>query len=700
MSAIMDPVASIGRLSTSIAQLSVRVEKFAHQVRDAKQDMRDLSEKLASLEKCLDILEVDFEDPSVQSLDLKKKRLIRIVDGCDRVTKEMAKLLTSLSSGSGEIPWLGFPKTKMAELQDSLEEGQVALGGMIEMKQLLDAEERRISRAANPGQDSESMLSVHQSLLETADVPYAKEDPYPKSTRQQRQLLKSIHVPTATSISELGVLSSSPKDMRSSERYQSNPLIDPVEVRSRDQSNSGRWVQITKDNEQPRSNTNTSREPILVLHSPPRNQDPGTVRHWDSSLSEDLKSPQLIVVPIEHTGEYKEVISSNVSVKSLQNPRRTSEISALNPTLPSLHAGKLDQTAIQMAAKARNRLSLSEQKKTDKELLKRIKEGAEISKIVSLLDRGADPNASGPRNTVLTTEIQYSGRQQVIELLLSRDAEPNATSDGVPNHKIVEDGYVGRLKTGLGATRSIDAVANQVDILFLAALRTDIEIVKLLVNYGARVRPYPVSVFGNRSISSSTGSAQDRRNSAGSELSSHRSAVLVAAEKKKWDIVQFLVVHGADPNEIGEKSGSTLQLATASNKKDLMELLIEHGADVNAQGGQYGAALIAAAFEGHPTAATILLDAGANINIQSRRIGTALHAAVLNSYLNVVRLLLERGADTMIGFVLDTALQRLKDDPEDTNRKAIVRLLEAKGAKPGPVDKKVAEWAGLYTATY
>ena len=693
----MDPVASIRRLSTSIAYLSVKVEKFAHQVRDAKQDMRDLSEQLASLE---DILEGDFESPSEQSLDLKKKRLIRIVDDCDRVTKEMAKLLTSLSSGRGETPWLGFPKTKMAELQDSLEEGQLALGGMIEMKKTRDAEERHNRRAANAGQDSESMLSVHQSLLETAPVPYAIEDPYPKSTRPQRRSVNSIQVSAATSISRSGILSSSPEDMRSSEKYQSTPFSNlPVEARSKDQSNTGSDIQILKVNGHIRQSINTSRGKAPVSHNVQPNQDPRTIHPEDTFFSEDAKSPGLIVVPIEHTGEYKEVLSSNASVKSVQNLGRPSESSAPSSTSPSLLAGKIDQIAFEMAARARNRLSLSEQKKIDKELLKRIKEGAEMSKIVSLLDRGADPNASGPRNTALTTEIQYSGRQQVIELLLSRGAEPNATSDGIPEHKRVEDGYVGRLKTGLGATRSIDAVAHQIDILFLAALHTDIEIIKLLVSYGARLKPYPSSIFGQRSMSSSTG-ILERKNSAGSEPSSHRSAVLAAAESKKWDIVQFLIIHGADPNDVGVKSGSTLQLATASNKKDLMELLIEHGADVNAQGGQYGAPLIAAAVECHPTAAKILLDAGANVNIQSRSIGTALQAAVLNGYLNVVKLLLERGADTMIGFVLDTALQRLKDDPEDSNRKAIVRLLEGKGARSGPVEKKVPEWAGLFSESY
>lgn len=711
----MDPVASINRLSTSIAQLSVRVDKFADQVHEAKQDMEDLSEKLASLEECLEILEADFENPLVQYPDRQKKPLKRMIDDCDRITKEMITLLTSLSADRGQVSWSGFSKTKLANLLDSLEADRSGIDVVIGLKQISDAERNRLNRAASSDQDTESMLSVRQSLLETAPVPYAKEDPYPKPVKPPLQVLERRQTPVAAPVSRPDVPSSprwkqgrehGQEQGRSSMPVNSSPFTEsPIEVRSNDQQNESfesRKDSAVEPNDVPKSSPNSWSQTQFTSHTPASFRNATTAEPPDSYRIPDYywTSRQLIVTPLEHSGEGKEVVPSSFSVRSGRTIESTSEMSTRNSTYLPLEDGKLDQIAITAAAKARNRLSDSEQRKADKDLLKRIKEGAQISKIQPLLDLGADPNASGPRNTVLTTEIQYSGRQQVIELLLSRGAEPNATSDGIPKHRIIEDGNMERLRSRMGAGRSIDAVPYEVGVLFLAALHTNIDIVKLLVSYGARLRPYSGSASEQRSFSTENRPALDRRNSSTSRPGSHRSAVLVAAEAEKWDIVHFLTLHGADPNDIGEKTGSTLQLATASNKKDLMQLLIERGADVNTQGGKYGAALIAAAYEGHPTAAKILLDAGASINVQSRKLGTALNAAVMNGYLNVVKLLLERGADTKINYVLDTALQRLKDDPENTNRKAIVRILEARGAKSGPVDKKVAEWAGLFTDSY
>lgn len=707
----MDPVASISRLSTSIAQLSSRVDKFAHQVYDAKQDMEDLSDKLANLEECLETLESDFGNPLVQYAERQKKRLRTMVADCDRITKETATLLKSLSSESGDVLWSGYSREKFASLSDELEDNRQGIADMIGTKLLSDAQQNRFSRAANSEHDTESMLSVRQSFLETAPVPYAMEDPFPTRRIQPAQVFGRRQTPVTASLFRPDVVERAAEPERPWEqarndiRMNSTPFTDsPVDMRS---------------NGQPTRNTDTRKDSAVEQSDipqiqpkdwfetqftppPPQAAQITTTTNFQVSyrIPDDWTNRQLIVAPIEKSGDGKEVVPSSFSVRSGQTIGSLSETSVRESAYLPIEEGKLDQIGIIAADKARNRLSDSEQRKADKELLKRIKEGAEMSKIQPLLDRGADPNASGPRNTVLTTEIQYSGRQQVVEFLLSRGADANATSDGIPKHKIIEDGNMERLRSRMGAGRSIDAVPYQVGVLFIAALHTNIDMVKLLLSYGARLKPYSGAASDQRSFSPENRPTLDRKKSSTSQPGSHRSAVLIAAENEKWDIVQFLVMHGADPNDIGDKAGSTLQLATANNKKELMQLLIDRGADVNIAGGRYGAALIAAAYEGHPRAAKILLDAGANINVQSRKLGTALNAAVLNGYLNVVKLLLEKGADTKINYVLDTAVQRLKDDPENTNRKAIVRQLEAKGAKSGPVDKKVPEWAGLFSDSY
>ena len=702
----MDPSVSLNRLSTSVAQLSVRVAKFAEDVSDARQDMDALSEEITSLEVCLETLEEDFENSAVPYSEKQKKNLKKMIDDCDRIAKEMISLLTSLAPGNDGRPssWVGFPKTQMAKLHDALEADRSAIAIVVGMKQPSHAEQDRLGRIADSSADTESMLSVRQSLLDTALVPYAVEDPYakPKDPSEDPLVERSGAEPMATTISQIPTNSDQPNrdrtSIRSDTTLSNEALVDLLKAHqgsSRAKPDQGQHpVQM---NWNP---VHAAFEPQIDL---PENstleQQRAPQRRNDSQSLDDWTNSQLIVAPAERSGEDKEVVPLSSSSENTVVP--ASGLSAREATSVPFVDGKLDQIAITAAAKARNRLTDSEQRKVDQELLKRVKDGAEMSKIVSLLDRGADPNASGPRNTVLTTEIQYSGREQVIELLLSRGAEPNATSEGIPKHKIIEGGNMERLRSKLGAGRSIDAVPYRVGILFLAALHTNIEIVKLLVRYGASLRPYTGYTAGQqRSFSPDSGPSPDGRNSSGSQPGSHKSAILIAAQNDKWDIVHFLALQGADPNDTEVKSGTTLQLATASNKKELMQLLIDRGADVNIQGGRYGAALIAAAYEGHPTAAKILLDAGADINVQSRKFGTALNAAVLNGYLNVVKFLLERGADPKICYVLDTALQRLKDDPENSNRRSIVRALEARGAKPGPVDKKIAEFPGLFSETY
>ena len=82
--------------------------------------------------------------------------------------------------------------------------------------------------------------------------------------------------------------------------------------------------------------------------------------------------------------------------------------------------------------------------------------------------------------------------------------------------------------------------------------------------------------------------------------SSGQTALILAAEKGKWDVVGILVKHGADVNVKGEKyvcqfsnintitgsSGETaLIVAAEEGNLDIVNMLVEAGADVNAKFG-------------------------------------------------------------------------------------------------------------------
>jgi hypothetical protein len=411
--------------------------------------------------------------------------------------------------------------------------------------------------------------------------------------------------------------------------------------------------------------------------------------------------------PLEerHEGDFdKEVVPES---QSLSRPAGNNRVSSAQ-SLPevSVRTKRLDEVTIIANAKARGRLSDAVRNQLDRELLQKTKEKADIRKISGLLDCGANPDASGPRNTVLTTELQYGKRPPIVELLLQRGANPNLTTSGVPNFEILKDGNMGRMKSLLRVGASVDAVPNRVSVLYLAAVHCNLEMTRLLVEFGANARPdmenggmlRPAST-----TSSSDGSRSpsgDRRGSLTTQTGGHKSALLAAAEAGKWDMVQFLANLGANPNVRGGKYESALQIAASTDQRDVVKCLLEHGAEVDAQGGYYGSPLIAAAYEGCATIVEILLDNGAPINMIGLRFGTALKAATLRGHPKIVNHLLNRDADTKIGHVLDIALDCLKDDPEDRARKAIVRALETRGAKQAPAESKRPEFPGLFQGSY
>ena len=110
-------------------------------------------------------------------------------------------------------------------------------------------------------------------------------------------------------------------------------------------------------------------------------------------------------------------------------------------------------------------------------------------------------------------------------------------------------------------------------------------------------------------------------------------------------IVQRLLDHGADVNEIVGVCGNPLQAASFKGHEEVVRLLLAKGADVNAQNESGETALLSASSEIHEAVVRVLLDNGANVNFQGGRYGNALQAASTQGYEAVVQLLLENGAD-------------------------------------------------------
>lgn len=112
-----------------------------------------------------------------------------------------------------------------------------------------------------------------------------------------------------------------------------------------------------------------------------------------------------------------------------------------------------------------------------------------------------------------------------------------------------------------------------------------------------------------------------------------------------FDVVKFLLEHGADVNLPGENAQLALNEAVKAENFELTTLLINHGADINASDG-YVTALMIAARDGALDIMELLISKGADIHARGFNGHTALSSAAQN--LLATKLLIEHGAQVDI----------------------------------------------------
>jgi ankyrin repeat protein len=263
---------------------------------------------------------------------------------------------------------------------------------------------------------------------------------------------------------------------------------------------------------------------------------------------------------------------------------------------------QLDRKAIEIAARARGKLSEDEKRQLDKELLLLLEgnqnwrsavPGANffnwnnvgtLSEVMALLDRGADPSAQTGAGEALKNiqcpalliEIKSARRLEVIQLLLSRGADANGEGNNYYDSP-----------------------------LHAAASNRNLPAIELLVNYGADVNAQS-NYFGN--------------------------ALHGAAVAGNLPAVELLVKLGADVNARGGYYGNALQAASCLCTVDAVRILLAHGADVNARGGAFSSALIAASSLCKVENVRTLLEHGADVHVSCDGFGSALDRALRYQY--------------------------------------------------------------------
>ena len=163
------------------------------------------------------------------------------------------------------------------------------------------------------------------------------------------------------------------------------------------------------------------------------------------------------------------------------------------------------------------------------------------------------------------------------------------------------------------------------------------------------------------------------------------------------DVARFLIENGADVT--GTHSQQTaLQLASANCSNDIIDALLLKGADPNQGSANYPAPLIMAAAKGDIDMMKVLLKRGANINAANPNFGTVLHIAARTRNPQLVQLLVDRGADVNAVITPYRPLTPLMEAAAKGDGDTI-RILLTHGAKKdakGPNGRTALDYAEQY----
>ncbi len=138
-------------------------------------------------------------------------------------------------------------------------------------------------------------------------------------------------------------------------------------------------------------------------------------------------------------------------------------------------------------------------------------------------------------------------------------------------------------------------------------------------------------------------------------------ALDAAVKGKHFDVVQYLIENGANPNDsqvTTDTFGTPLVYAALYDSPEITSYLIDHGASVNLATNTGITPLLAASFQGENEIVKILLSKGAAVNyVQPVTSNTPLIIAVYKKHLDTVKLLVDAGAD--VNYTTNTGLNSL-----------------------------------------
>ncbi|KIW05058.1 uncharacterized protein PV09_04213 [Verruconis gallopava] len=304
--------------------------------------------------------------------------------------------------------------------------------------------------------------------------------------------------------------------------------------------------------------------------------------------------------------------------------------------------------------------------------------GGNLKMVQHLMNKGAPVNlVSGSFSTALRAAISY-GHIEIVSFLLDCGADLNFMSKGHHSTKFFQysdQDTISALDTAVATNdilvvqllldRGLSINASEeaaVKSLNFALRMSGIHMLEFLISKGIDVVRFGGKAFGldwwpnNCQIFAKTKIMVAR----GAQLpldakdGEGRPFLLVALDRPDYDLFEYLLNRGADPNvtERGDLRGSALNIAVEQRRIDIIENLLAKGADVNLSAGYWGSPFVNVIAKGDEELYQLFLAHGADVNpkvdeksISATTLGTPLEVAISKGYYDIAHDLIDRGAD-------------------------------------------------------
>lgn len=345
------------------------------------------------------------------------------------------------------------------------------------------------------------------------------------------------------------------------------------------------------------------------------------------------------------------------------------------------------------------------------------------------LVRWVSPLMKGTGNETLLHWAVAAGRKEVVELLLSKNADVNAQNAHTPSplHLAAANGNRPLiellLKHGADVNRGAPAGPTP---LQEAAIHNHTDVVGILLKSGATQNLFSHAASGHvaevRQLLEQDPSRAVRpdgwdrtpldyaagagrievaqlllsygvKESRPADAYPRDTAVHWAARNRQIEMVELLLSKGTTPNAAGNDGWTLLHMAASQKDAALARRVLDHRPDLQTLDMRGWAPLHQAAAEGSLEIAKLLIDASADVNVPSDvdhrpcalfegtpPKDTPLHIAAENGQAHIAMLLLAHGADVN---ARDSAGKTPLDIAQSGGHESLVRLLIEHGAKPG-----------------